>query len=145
MGDYSDSDYLRRLAEGVRQYHAQVTEAEERKKIAESSLEDARQRLAASEQFYKMELQRLGHKEEQVRLLLNEDTRFAGMSPREACLRLLKERGKLTLDQLAEQLKAGGFVFKKGSPRRIINMALMRVQEVERGPSGIFRYHRKGS
>jgi hypothetical protein len=142
--DNGDNDYLRRLAEGIRQYRTRLSDAEERSTKAKEAVEDARDQLAAAERFYKMELKRLGHKEEQVQLPLNREARFLGMPPKEACVTLLKEHGTMTLDQLEAELKAGGFKFK-GSPKRTINMALMGRANVERVPGGTFRYRGKGS
>lgn len=139
-----DSDYLRTLAERVRQYRIQVSEAEKQSMTAYSALEDARQELAAAELFYEMELQRLGREEEQVRLSLEGETRFMGMSAKEACVQLLRQHGEMTLDQLVTGLEAGGFVFR-GSPKRVVNMALLGRDDVERVPGGIFRYREKGS
>ena len=141
----SENDYLRRLAEGVGQYRARVSEAEERQTSAKLALEEASQQLSAAEAFYRMELQRLGRKEEQVRGPLKREARFVGMSPKKACVTLLKEGGPMTLDQLETELKAGGFDFKGSSPKRTINMALMGRVEVERAGLGIFRYRGKGS
>lgn len=139
-----DFEYLNRLAEGVRQYRAQVSEAEERKKAAELGLEEAVEQLGAAERFYKMELQRLGREEEQMRLPPKRDARFVGMSPKEACVELLEEHGQMTLDQLEAELRAGGFKFR-GSPKRVINMALVGRDDIERAPDGIIRYRGKGS
>jgi len=140
----SDGDYLRRLAEGVRLYRARVSKAEEQVTSAKLALEEAHQQLSAAEAFYKMELQRLGREEEQVQLPLKREARLVGMSPREACVTLLKERGSMTLDQLVTELQAGGFRFR-GSPNRIVNMALMGGVDVERVGHGVFRYTGKGS
>lgn len=140
----ADNDYLRRLAEGAREYRARVSEAEDRQTSAKLAVEEAQQQLSAAEAFYKMELQRLGREEEQVQLPLKREARFVGMSPREASVALLKKRGSMTLDQLETELKAGGFKFK-GSPKRTINMALMFAVDVERAARGIFRYRGKGS
>ena len=139
-----DTDYLRRLAEGVRQYHDRVSEAEDKETSAELALEEAHQQLSAAEVFYRMELQRLGRKEEQVQLPQKREARFVGMSAREACVTLLEERGSMTLDQLETELRAGGFKFK-GFPKRIINMALMGGVHVQRVGGGVFRYRGKGS
>jgi hypothetical protein len=140
----ADNDYLARLAQGVRQYRARLSEAEDQSMRATLAQQEAREQLAAAERFYKMELERLNHEEEQVQLPLKGDARFVGMSPKEACVTLLKEHGSMTLDELETELKAGGFKFK-GSPKRTINMALMGRVNVERLPGGRFRYRGKGS
>jgi len=140
----SDTDYLRRLAEGVRQYRGRVSDAEEGAKGAKLALEEAVEQLSAAERFYKMELERLDREDEQLRLPLNREARFVGISPKQACVALLRERGSMTLDELETELKAGGFKFR-GSPKRTINMALMSRVDVDRAPGGTFRYREKGS
>lgn len=140
-----DLEHAARLARGLREYKAAVREMEEAKRKAEEALDTAREDLLAAERFYEMELKRLGLKAEQVRLPLEEKARFMGMSPREACTGLLKERGEMTLEELVQELIEGGFEFRGRSPRRTVNMALMGREDIERLEGGRFRYVGKGS
>lgn len=141
-GSKKDLEYLRNLLARVREYQTKVTEADDRRRDAEVALERARAKLNTAKAFYLMELERLGYREEQIRLPLEESTVFVGVSPKEACVEVLKNYGQMTLEQLEAELTKGGFVFS-GSPKRTINMALLGRDDVERLPGGRFRYKKR--
>lgn len=137
-----DLEYLRNLLARVRKYQGKVTEAEDKKRDAEIELNEARESLDIAKAFYVMELDRLGYREEQIRLPLEESTAFIGMSPKQACVEVLKAHGEMTLEQLEAELIKGGFVFS-GSPKRTINMALLGRIDIQRLPGGRFRYRER--
>lgn len=136
--------YTQKLADGLQEYRKEVSEAEKALSTAQRNLQAANQRLAAAEKFYRMDLERLRSKAEQLALPLEGTARFLGLAPRQACMELLKERGQMSIEELERELTEGGFVFT-GSPMRIIHMALVTAPGVERLKDGVFKYHEEGS
>lgn len=58
--------------------------------------------------------------------------RFVGLRTADACLIVLKERGKVTTDELLSELNEGMFRFNTPYPLREINAAMLRHPHVER-------------
>lgn len=58
--------------------------------------------------------------------------RFVGMRTADACLVVLKERGKLTTEELLSELNAGAFRFNSPYPLRELNAAMLRHPHVKR-------------
>jgi hypothetical protein len=62
--------------------------------------------------------------------------RFVGLRLADACVTLLRERGKLTAEQFLDELNAGMFRFTSNTPFREIHAALLKQRNVKRTKEG---------
>lgn len=77
-------------------------------------------------------------KEWRARLQLS---RFVGARLADACLMILRERKKITHEELVDALNVGGFRFRTTSPAREIHAALLRQpKNVERLDEGGWKW-----
>jgi len=62
--------------------------------------------------------------------------RFVGLRLADACLALLREREKMTAEELLDDLNEGMFRFRSNTPFREIHAALLKQQNVKRTKDG---------
>lgn len=139
--DNDRASHLKYLREAINFYEGELASAQEALRKAQERVTRAEEDLRRARDFLEMELHRHGMKTV-VETMPMSSLRFVGMNIKDASIVLLKEYGELTAQELQQKLEAGGLQLGK-FPKRTINMALIRVKEIKRPRSGVYRLERE--
>jgi hypothetical protein len=121
------------VEEAVRYWERQVAEAEAAAERAQVTLGAARKHHEIARNFLELERQRLAGPS-------TRRDRFAGSTLRGAAESVIRDMGTATTEQVADALRAGGYLFESKYPGRALHFALMRSKLVKKESSGRYRY-----
>jgi hypothetical protein len=126
------NDELESLQETVRYYERRVAEAHEALERCRAHLDTAERDLAVAKNFYEIEKRRW---------LSNAGpaNRFAGLTLRQACVSIVRERGRITNKEIVGELVRGGYDFATLFPGRAVHTALMRAPGVRKIGPGLYQ------
>jgi exonuclease VII small subunit len=126
---YAMTDDLTPLEISVRFYEGEVKNARE-------AVDRAQTRLAGAERDYQIAMSFL--ELERRRLSTSGPTPFSEMTLRDACVSIVRQKGKATTKEIIEALEKGGLKLETEFPGRAIHTALMRAKEVRKVGPGTY-------
>lgn len=132
---------LQNLEHMVESYQSSLGEANEAVREAERQRGAWEERLKSAKSLLEFERERLGGQ-----LSLDSGSPYAGLTLREAALRVIKGRqGRATtLDEVVQVLREAGYRIETRFPGRALHAALIGVQDVEKVAPGTYRWRANG-
>jgi hypothetical protein len=127
---YVMADELSQLEKSVAFYRSEVERAREAVERAQTTLTGAERDLQIALNFLEIERRRLA--------ATNGAKPYKEMPLRDACVAIVRKKGRATTREIVDALKAGGFEFETEFPGRAIHTALMRAKDVRKVASGTY-------
>lgn len=130
--------FLQLLRKQLAQYYRELDPLLKERGALEDKINQLQQCIEQTKMLEEAERTRLGV-EVKIGIPVIPNHRFESMTLHEACQTLLRENAYMTLRQLEESLRKGGFRFKEGkNPGRQIHFALIKISQAERRKNGVW-------
>ncbi|MCK4242273.1 MAG: hypothetical protein KAX23_01850 [Dehalococcoidia bacterium] len=127
----NDSEFIASLNEQIEKHDKELGRLLEEKQSLEAMISEVQQWLERAIALREVESRKLGIPAV-AQPPTAEERRFFGMTARDACRAVLRERGRSSKPEMVEALKRGGFNFGNKNPRRVVHFALVRDRNVRK-------------
>lgn len=124
-----DSNFLRALDEQIKRHDDELGRLLSQLQVLEEKILQAREWLERAKALRDTESKRMAGVRS-IPVPTAESRRFYAMGARDACHAVLRERKKMSKDDLADELKKGGYQFGTSSPLRVVHFALVNDPKV---------------
>jgi len=133
----NDRTLMENLEYLMQRYETNLEEAEKALKEAEQGRDKCMERLSKARALLEHERERVGEQ-----LPLDDKSPYAGLTLREAALRVIKEKvgQPVTFAEIIATLRAHGYPIGSRYPGRSLHAALIGVQDVEKVATGTYRW-----